>query len=643
MSYSEEPISVVEDLDPEPQDKRGGARPLLELVLGLLLLFGVIGFAGWQWIKQETQQSSYAQATDALIRQDWDSAYALFVQASGYRDADRQAENVQTRIDDRNRQYKLAVDYKQQGKWLASLVAIQKMSGIQTVYKDSAEIDREARDHVYSDAISGTVAMRQNANPTGLYYYGTQGWLWLPQSDAFSKIRGNGLGDWLVYDVPGDNWLKQPTPTPQAGSVGPDELVGRRLMAARMPDFTERKLLPFDPGIYGGYLWGQDGVWLFSFTSSNYFSAPVRYSYFTLSNGSLTYQSFSSPLAFTVTHDTSPDYAAIMDVDPNSDRYLLARWEGATGDGTATRDTNTSLYLAHAGSEPKLIYTLKGGSFVSAQLSEDGRYALLNTYVPLDQRTERQNVLLLDLQGNTPPRNLAQVLAQVEHGPMYNPIESSWLQATFLTDGPYAGKVLLAEYDVDHSQIRVLDIQSAGEPLVETVVQTGIKLRWTVFPGRDDLTLIAASEMTKQISPPAQSIRVITLAAGKPPTLTELSIDRQSYLEFAAIVDDYLVYTSSGYGPAPYTSRTVSTFPLAGLGSTDERPSVLYKNDLLADSYKDPSESDSYAFGSGLFAYIRDDDLHVRAYDGSADIVLKHNISYLYTARGLSWQVKQLR
>ena len=86
MPGSHEPVSVVEDLDPEPEQSPSRFQ-LRELVLGLLLLVGVLGFAGWQWWSQESRQSSYARAVTALSRNDLDQARALFAGASGYRDA----------------------------------------------------------------------------------------------------------------------------------------------------------------------------------------------------------------------------------------------------------------------------------------------------------------------------------------------------------------------------------------------------------------------------------------------------------------------------------------------------------------------------------------------------------------------------
>src|SRR3954454_7629307 len=108
MPYSDEPISIIENLDPEPSTK-GGGRQWWEITLGLALLVAVLAFAGWQWLWQDAQQSSYAGGIAAAARHDWEAAQAQFSFASGYHDADKRAQQAADMISQRDSQYHIAL------------------------------------------------------------------------------------------------------------------------------------------------------------------------------------------------------------------------------------------------------------------------------------------------------------------------------------------------------------------------------------------------------------------------------------------------------------------------------------------------------------------------------------------------------
>src|SRR5436305_15088193 len=101
MPPYDEPISIVEDLDPEPTPKR--SIYTWEVVLGMLLLVGVLTFAGWQWARQSNLQSEYGAAMDAVSHQDWLSAERHFAAASGYLDSDKQAQQAAEKIATRDK------------------------------------------------------------------------------------------------------------------------------------------------------------------------------------------------------------------------------------------------------------------------------------------------------------------------------------------------------------------------------------------------------------------------------------------------------------------------------------------------------------------------------------------------------------
>ena len=63
MPIPHEPISVVEDLDPEPPT--GAKHRRREMVLGVLLVAAVLSFALWQWWRTDNQQQNYAAGRQA--------------------------------------------------------------------------------------------------------------------------------------------------------------------------------------------------------------------------------------------------------------------------------------------------------------------------------------------------------------------------------------------------------------------------------------------------------------------------------------------------------------------------------------------------------------------------------------------------
>ncbi len=107
MSQDDDPqqIPTVEELDGEP---RGDAPEFqqrtrtLEMVLGMLLLLGVLGYAGWQWWSTENSRSHYDQGRQAAQANHWDQARSQFAQAGGYKDSAALAEQAKAKIQERD-------------------------------------------------------------------------------------------------------------------------------------------------------------------------------------------------------------------------------------------------------------------------------------------------------------------------------------------------------------------------------------------------------------------------------------------------------------------------------------------------------------------------------------------------------------
>ncbi|HYO50872.1 MAG TPA: hypothetical protein VEW94_13555, partial [Chloroflexia bacterium] len=123
QAEQQDPISVVEDLDPEPPGKYKLAYAR-EFALGVVLLAAVLGFACWQWWQQEYRTSSYRYAQEAEASHDLDRALSLYSAASDYRDANAQATAIATLIAQRNEHYQAANEHAVKGEWPAALEAL---------------------------------------------------------------------------------------------------------------------------------------------------------------------------------------------------------------------------------------------------------------------------------------------------------------------------------------------------------------------------------------------------------------------------------------------------------------------------------------------------------------------------------------
>jgi hypothetical protein len=324
-----------------------------------------------------------------------------------------------------------------------------------------------------------------------------------------------------------------------------------------------------------------------------------------------------------------------MTMDLNSDRYLLADWSNVQPGAVVTSDTVTGLYLVQSSGNRQQLYSLRGGSFISAQFSPDGRYVLLATYTPLSRTVEKQGILLIDLERANPPRKLGEVIVQIDPGLRFNTVELSWLTAAFVDGGPFDGKVLLAEYDVDHYHLRLFDTATTGEALVDVEVPTGNRIHWTVFPGSSDLMLIAGEDnSTGFVRTQVNSVRFVVLSSNGSAKLTKATIGANTFLENAAVFSDRLIYSTFAYGDTQVT-HAVFSLPLDHFNIKGRRPETTFKQSFPVNDFYWTTYG-AYNFRPDLFAYVAGNDLHAQTYPGDVDVVLEHGVTRLYDLASFS-------
>lgn len=627
-------VSVMEDLDPEPE-RSGGLLHARELVLGLALLVGVLGWAGWQMWRDESNRTNYAQAQQAVAARRWGDALSHFEAAGGYKDADARAADARKQVWQRDSQYASASVGWSEG----ALIAAHAVQTIQPGYKDVDELAAKAEKQVYSDALNGVVALRTEAKPPGLYYRDETGWVWLQGSDRWSQVRSMGTPSRIVYDVPGSGWQPPvkatPTPSGYNSEPGSPDLVGRGLSVMQIESvYLRYSFLPLslDPAQYNSYICGEAGVWA---VRNEGILGSIRKP--SLPLGPFVYEAFGSPITSTVSFIGTQ--SGVVDLGRNGNSILVAGYGQPIG-GRAI----SVLYIAEPdGRNLHVLYSLPGkGGFDSAHLSPDGRFALLVTYEPVEgaqkQGAEKLKALLLDVDGNTPPRVLAETVKSVAEDMSGTRYMELTIAATFLNTGPLWNKILLAWVGPDASDqvnLRLVDPGSPAVPLLTTSTPGDIT---TELIGTEDansgLLLMAISflDTVSTEKPSTQTLLHIELETGSLGRATA----RQYTIPFGMMpvfLDARIQKSNLIYGGLHTTEDkvgfSVATMPLSEIGKPGAKESTLYDVTLPRDG-AGPLPSRRYHLGTDSLAYIDRGELIVHSYESGINTTLEGGVTDLF-------------
>ena len=629
------PVSVIEDLDPEPESERGPGRRL-DVWVGIPLLLAVLLFVGWQWWRQDYLSGQYRAGLEAAGQSEWESALHYFGEAAGYSDADTHASSAREQIEARDRLYSLAVEHAGRENWLLALQNTREAARIQPDFRDLNEREQAALDGIYGGILSGTVALRTSANPPGLYYRTVSGWTYLEGSDGYSTVRatiGNGQ---FVYDNADPGW------SPPAGVPGgaPDFMRGRRLTHARYIggdelEFTE---LSLDPSYYTELLAGTEGVWGMHYAEDSFrLVGPVARSIFV--NYALAYQPYSAATAVKVEQQPTASEgmeSAVMHVDRQSGRYLFAEWPGAdTPD--VSRATVVNLYLAEGGkSGRKLVYTHHAGGLVSAHLSPDGRYILAHIFTVLDvSYAERQSILLIDLQDPDDSRSPRVILDLF--GPAGDSRDRpSSLGCLFVQEGPFAGNIVLSQFLGDRTLVQVLDVSRRGpygrgtQVVARATAHDDSSFKhWLVDPSPEDGLLIVGHAFVSGIDPITNMLSIVDVTLGEPAQAREVGISTGSYLITVKKAEDGYTWVESDHNSGPDGEIRVYSMARAGVSIG---PALAYTGPYSTEA-KDSSAGgpeNKVVLGERYFAYVDDGVLHLRSYDGANDLVLESGVRTIY-------------
>ena len=538
MSDPIEPISIVEDLDPEPPSTPGLSQRL-ELILGVVLITCVLGFVAYQWWHQQAQVSDYASGQSAINSSDWDAALTYFARAGDYRDAAQQATHAREQVNERNRLYTSVQQDITNNDWLAALTDVRAAAVIQPAYRDLPALEDTARRNVYSEALSGTVALRPTADPPGLYLRNANTWVYLQDSDRQSRVEEPNHNGHLVYDA--------------RNSSGSRHLVSAQLVG----DEFEYTPLSFDPAGVVQCLSTDGGVWVttpgagLSGLAATVQTAPViRISY---SSFTVAYQPYSSAISYTISPPSSFSSTTGSDIVVSfgpRDQYLIAYYTGGSRTGV-TNNTIVNLYLGTAGSATRqLIYVHTGGGLQSAQLSPDGRFAVVTTFTVLSRTYEQQSVVLIDLQNTTSPYVLRDVM--LSNGPAGQPRE--WLNSIFVQYGAFAGDLLLTQFRTDHTDVLVIDPSKVSQSqdtqaLVTSVQVPGSTGKAWILVKQNSQGVVLAGQDNDFETPITSTLVPVIIPAGGPATVLTVPTGQSDNITSFQATNTNFVWTYGAYGP----------------------------------------------------------------------------------------------
>lgn len=632
-------ISTMEDLDPEPPPK--GRVYIREFVLGALLLLLVVGWAGWLAWQQDVKQQAYQRAEREVTVQGWDSAYRFFVSASGYKDADARAEQIEKLIKERDEHYQAANRAARDERWVEALKELQQVRNIQPAYLDVVPMYATLETQVYSNALKGAVALRSAAEPPGLYYRTDNGWVWLEGSDRSSRVLGASYGT-VAYDVPGADWSPRPTATPlpfnRQPSSGMPQLEGRKLKIATLTGtgITARDSV-LDPARYSFYLPSLEGVLVGRYNErpGTYLRA-VRSGY---TGWWLDYEYVKDghPISTTISMG-GPD-ETIMDFSPPSERYVVA-----VAGGSSVRSSKIQLSLGERGADGgytrRPIYS-HVGQLGGAQVSPDGRYMLLTAVTPVDSGVrEEQSALLFDIVAGTPPITLTTRTVPVETVGSFVSFDT-WVKGTFLSEGDYAGKLLIVERDGQQLTLSLIDpTDPATRKVVAQVGGNNFLFYIREKPGSSELWLSGwtlEGGTTPLDFQNSSRLLFIRLTPGAEARVTHQPQLEAGFVRTFGTYGERFVYEQRTDSNARAGVEVYSVLDRLLDQAGEVAPTQVFTATGLVLSEEGStgysSLTPSWYPGEGLLAYAQGGNLYAREYDGRNEVKLEGNVLQLVDPR----------
>jgi hypothetical protein len=574
--------------------------PRWELVLGLLLVLAVTGFASWQWWDQQTRLTHYREGARAMAALDWTAARRAFTAAAGYADADARAADAAGLESARSAAYTAALKADAARQWTDLVAPVARLRTLGPHYRDTPRLQAAVEQHVYLPTLSDTVVLRPDATPPGLYTYNAGGWRALPGSDRTSTVLVTCPVGALVYDAA---WRgPEPAPTPAPGRLP----VRRVLVSARAG--TAPAVLALDPDRFDLFRCTDAGVW--GIRTLNELpgapaSAPVP-------------QRLVAYQAFGTTAPISPaDLGAnwiVAGPAPDGRHLLLYETSALTGAGG-----QTGLYMADAaGRNPRHLADLPGAPSPDLPVAA-GPDLVVSAYRPVaGTRAYTNTVMLVDPAGIRPPLAITEVrvpaatfddhfqvqIQVVDTGPRTGQVLVIWPtdsgMVVRLVDPVHPNRPWYDIYLSDRQEARVLAADTPDGAMVLVTTRAGTPSR----PDEDRLVYIDPYDRATEVAAPAGGTERVL--AG--------------WLRGGSLVYATGAGPNIGFGgPKRYIFHSLPRGQLTGT------PTIVYA--ATVDRLWPPLGPPWWA-GADLLAYVTPDGaLHARSYDGHQDVVLDTGVT----------------
>ena len=450
-----------------------------------------------------------------------------------------------------------------------------------------------------------------------------------------------------MYDAPEPFW--QPPENPAYNPRESSNLRGRHLVRAqyREGDQFDYMELTIDPSQYSELVSSKDGIWGIHYGNGGlgYFAPQTRVVRNFYENAEFAFQPFNTDtIAYAPLPPSPGNHSIIVELDQNSNRYLMADWN-ESGEQGPTENTVVNLYLGVAGSNAtRIIYSHKGGGIVSAQFGPTGRYVLVHTF---DARNslegEGQSIVLVDLEAartvtRGDPVARATTLRDVIISPINDATRQSWLGSTFVPGGPFAGDIVLTEYRFSSTSLQLIDpaVAAMGESGIVADANVGgsVVKGWVLgFDNATDLRILGFDFTSSDAL--TSTLETVTIALDgtvdirsfvAPGTSNPMS-SKSSLYGFAWASYEYLqnvIPNENNVYIAVYSAP--STAFIDGVIS----PAESYRLGLQHTQLSYPILTPSILLGDRFFAYTYDNKLHLRSYDGNDDLILESGVQSIF-------------
>jgi hypothetical protein len=444
-----------------------------------------------------------------------------------------------------------------------------------------------------TDALSGTVALRTQAHPAGLYTYGAAGWQLFPGSDVLSQAEGRCPDGQVLYDGPDPaNNAATPSPTRDPDRPLAGQMAGRRLLLAA-PGSTAAAVVALTPTSYDWYTCVDDGVWGQRPTGS---AEPG-----TDKDRSVGYAPFAGE-PVTIPARPGPGWTT-LGVTPRGGRILWAR----TIHGDSEPEQTALCLAAAAGAPCQELGTFPG----TAMLTNFGPDAHMLVLVlqeappPPDQIT----VTVLSLDTDHPTTAHILVKQAINSG------DSSYVGADILRYSPRRGQVLV-------------DWAGAAGHLLQLVDRAGLARTLNVGGNTDYLGLINADTGSgglvlgwqKTIADDTGEATLLYLDGMDYAQVSHVPLPAGWELQNAWIQGDHVVYAIANRLSREIALQ-VSSRPLAGFGDPTIQATAVLSTTIPAAGRWGVA---TWRAGPLMLAYrTLDGELRARQYDGSGDMSLQ--------------------